>query len=42
LRALAKVSRTLRKPDMRQRLRAAPNEESLLTILAEDRSATAA
>jgi PTS system nitrogen regulatory IIA component len=33
LRALAKVSRTLRKPDMRQRLRAAPNEESLLTIL---------
>ncbi len=42
LRALAKVSRTLRKPDMRQRLRAAPNKESLLTILVEDRSATAA
>ena len=42
LRALAKVSRALRKPDMRQRLRAAPNKESLLTILVEDRSATAA
>ena len=42
LRALAKVSRTLRKPDMRQRLRAAPNKESLLTILVEERSATAA
>jgi len=42
LRALAKVSRTLRRKDMRQRLRAAPNAESLFTILTEDRKATAA
>lgn len=42
LRALAKVSRTLRRADMRQRLRAAPNAESLFTILIEDRTATAA
>ena len=32
LRALAKVSRTLRKPDMRQRLRAAPNEDLILLL----------
>jgi len=40
LRALAKVSRTLRRADMRQRLRAAPNAESLFTILIEDRTAS--
>ena len=42
LRALAKVSRALRRQDMRQRLRAAPNAESLFTILTEDRTASAA
>jgi len=42
LRALAKVSRALRRQNMRQRLRAAPNEESLLTILTESRKASAA
>ncbi len=42
LRALAKVSRTLRRQDMRQRLRAAPNAESLFTILTEERKASAA
>jgi len=40
--ALAKVSRTLRRADMRQRLRAAPNAESLFTVLTEDRTASAA
>jgi len=42
LRALAKVSRALRRPEMRQRLRAAPNAESLFTILTEERTASAA
>ena len=42
LRALAKVSRMLRREDMRQRLRAAPNAESLYTILTENRTADAA
>ncbi len=42
LRALAKVSRTLRRQDMRQRLRAAPNAESLFTILTEERNTAAA
>lgn len=42
LRALAKVSRTLRRADMRQRLRAAPNAESLFTILTEEPKASAA
>lgn len=42
LRALAKVSRALRRQDMRQRLRAAPNGESLFTILTEERSSAAA
>lgn len=42
LRALAKVSRALRRQDMRQRLRAAPNAESLFTILTEERKASAA
>jgi len=42
LRALAKVSRALRRQDMRQRLRAAPNAESLFTILTEERNSAAA
>lgn len=42
LRALAKVSRRLRRQDMRQRLRSAPNAESLFTILTEERRANAA
>ena len=42
LRALAKVSRRLRRQDMRQRLRAAPNEQSLFTILTEDSQVNAA
>jgi len=42
LRALAKVSRRLRRQEMRQRLRAAPNAESLFTILTEERKASAA
>ena len=42
LRALAKVSRRLRRQDMRQRLRAAPNEQSLFTILTEERQVNAA
>lgn len=42
LRALAKVSRRLRRQDMRQRLRSAPNAESLYTILTEERQANAA
>lgn len=42
LRALAKVSRALRRQDMRQRLRSAPNAESLYTILTEARKASAA
>ena len=42
LRALAKISRTLRRAEMRQRLRAAPNAESLFTILIEERTASAA
>lgn len=42
LRALAKVSRLLRRQEMRQRLRAAPNAEALYTILAESQDAKAA
>ncbi len=42
LRALAKVSRRLRRAEMRQRLRSAPNAESLFTILTEERQASAA
>jgi len=42
LRALATVSRRLRRQDMRQRLRAAPNAESLFTILTEMRQTNAA
>lgn len=42
LRALAKVSRALRRSEMRQRLRAAPNAESIYTILTEAPKASAA
>ena len=42
LRALAKVSRLLRRQEMRQRLRAAPNAEALYMILAESQDAKAA
>lgn len=37
LRALAQVSRLLRRTDMRQRLRAAPNPEAVLALLKEGR-----
>lgn len=42
LRALAQVSRRLRREDVRARLRAAPNAESLYVSLIEDTAATAA
>jgi PTS system nitrogen regulatory IIA component len=42
LRALAKVSRLLRRPEIRQRLRAAPNAEALYTILTESQDSKAA
>lgn len=42
LRALARVSRLLRRPETRQRLRAAPGSEALFTILSDDRSSAAA
>ncbi len=42
LRALAKVSRLLRRQEVRQRLRAAPNAESLYTILTENQDVRAA
>lgn len=42
LRALAKVSRLLRRQDLRQRLRTAPNAESLFVTLTDERKATAA
>jgi len=42
LRALAKVSRLLRRQDVRTRLRAAPNAEALYTILTESQDAKAA
>jgi PTS system nitrogen regulatory IIA component len=42
LRALARVSRLLRRPETRQRLRAAPNAESLFAILADDAASAAA
>ena len=42
LRALAKVSRKLRRAETRQRLRSAPNAQSLFTLLTEERAATAA
>jgi PTS system nitrogen regulatory IIA component len=42
LRALARVSRLLRRPETRQRLRAAPNAEALYAILADDKPTVAA
>ena len=42
LRALARVSRVLRRPETRQRLRAAPNEDALFAILADDTASAAA
>lgn len=42
LRALAKVSRLLRRADVRSRLRAAPAAEALYTIISEQQSASAA
>ena len=42
LRALAKVSRLLRRQDMRARLRAAPSAEAIYTIIAEPQAASAA
>ncbi len=42
LKALAKVSRLLRREDMRAKLRSAPSVESLHVLLTETRSADAA
>lgn len=42
LRALARVSRLLRRPETRQRLRAAPTAEALYAILADDTASAAA
>ncbi|WP_284391537.1 PTS sugar transporter subunit IIA [Algimonas ampicilliniresistens] len=42
LRALARVSRLLRRQETRQRLRAAPTSEALFAILADDTSSAAA
>lgn len=42
LRALAQVSRRLRRPDVRTKLRNAPNTESLYVSLVKDSEATAA
>lgn len=42
LRALARVSRLLRRPETRQRLRAAPNADALYAILADEKSSAAA
>ncbi len=42
LKALAQVSRLLRREDIRERLRSAPNAEALHLLLSEDRSASAA
>lgn len=42
LRALARVSRLLRRPETRQRLRAAPNAEALFAILGDDTATAAA
>ena len=42
LRALARVSRLLRRPETRQRLRAAPSDEALFAILADDTASAAA
>lgn len=42
LRALARVSRLLRRAEMRQRLRAAPDAHALMAILSETQSSAAA
>lgn len=42
LRALAMISRRLRREDVRARLRSAPNAESLFVTLVDNREATAA
>jgi len=42
LKALAQVSRLLRREDLRERLRSAPNKEALHLLLTEDRAANAA
>ncbi|PHR92570.1 MAG: transcriptional regulator [Robiginitomaculum sp.] len=42
LKALAQISRLLRREDMRARLRSAPNSESLHLLLTEDRSVSVA
>lgn len=42
LRALARVSRLLRRPELRQRLRAAPDAQALFAILSDDRASQAA
>ena len=42
LRALARASRLLRRAELRQRLRAAPDAQALYAILQDDRAATAA
>lgn len=42
LRALARVSRLLRRPELRQRLRAAPDAHALLAILSEQQASAAA
>lgn len=42
LKALAQVSRLLRREDMRARLRSAPSAESIHLLLSEDRNASAA
>ncbi len=42
LKALAQISRLLRREDIRDKLRAAPNKEALHVLLTEDRKASAA
>jgi len=42
LKALAQISRLLRREDMRERLRSAPSAEALHLLLSEDRTASAA
>lgn len=42
LKALAQVSRLMRREEIRERLRSAPNKESLYMLLSEDRNASAA
>jgi len=42
LKALAQVSRLLRREDLRERLRSAPSSEALHLLLTEDRAANAA